>query len=132
MVSFQIILRRRPFLIKNLENVVKRLLQQLEHYSADQQDKLAIALALIFSMKLGIPPENLMLVLHNDQLVAKGTMLRFVTNFFKVPPQNSDSWCTNLLLDGSAPYHGMPAEVVFFLPTGDPSVQVAVVLVLDS
>lgn len=81
--AFQIILRRRPFLIKNLENIIKRLLQQLEHYTPEQQDKMAISLALIFTMKLGIPPENLMSVLLNDQLVAKGTMLRFITSFFK-------------------------------------------------
>uniref|UniRef100_A0A7S0WTD3 W2 domain-containing protein n=1 Tax=Pyramimonas obovata TaxID=1411642 RepID=A0A7S0WTD3_9CHLO len=80
---FQIILRRRPFLIKNLENLLKRLLTQLEHYTEDQQDRTALALSLTFTNKLGIPPENLMVTLNNDALVAKGTILRFITSFFK-------------------------------------------------
>jgi len=80
---FQIILRRRPFLIKNLENILKRLLTQLEHYTEPQQDLTAIALSLTFTQKLGIPPENLMITLCNDALVAKGTILRFMTFFIK-------------------------------------------------
>jgi hypothetical protein len=60
-----------------------QLLAQLEHFTEEQQQSLAVALCLIFTMKLGIPPENLMKELLQDELVAKGTMLRFVTSFFK-------------------------------------------------
>mmetsp|Transcript_17942 Transcript_17942/g.24820 ORF Transcript_17942/g.24820 Transcript_17942/m.24820 type:complete len:426 (-) Transcript_17942:304-1581(-) len=95
---FSVILRRRPFLIKNLENILKRLLQQLEHYNEQQRDTLAYATALVFTRKLGIPPENLMLVLVNDVLIAKGTMLRFVTHFFKAYlSENSMEDLLNLL-----------------------------------
>lgn len=81
--SIQQILRRRPFLIKNIENVLRRLLQQLEHYTTEQQDKLAVATSLTFAMKLGLPPENVFLVLINDVMVAKGTSLHFMTSFMK-------------------------------------------------
>lgn len=60
------------------------MLAQLEHFTEQQQQSLAVSLCLIFTMKLGIPPENLMKELLQDELVAKGTMLRFVTSFFKV------------------------------------------------
>lgn len=82
LTAFQMILRRRPFLIKNIENIFKRLMQQLAHFTDQQQDNIAKALASVFSIKLGIPAENVMMVLLNDQLVQKGTILRFVTTFF--------------------------------------------------
>jgi hypothetical protein len=81
--QFSVILRRRPFLVKNLEAVLKQLVAQLEHFTEEQQQALAVVPCLIFTMKLGVPPENLMKELLQDELVAKGTMLRFVTSFFK-------------------------------------------------
>ncbi len=79
----QHILRRRPFLVKNLENTVKKLLQLLEHYGAAERDKIAIVLSQVFIQKLGVPPENVFGVLLNDVLVAKGTSLSFVTCMFR-------------------------------------------------
>uniref|UniRef100_A0A7I4C3H3 W2 domain-containing protein n=1 Tax=Physcomitrium patens TaxID=3218 RepID=A0A7I4C3H3_PHYPA len=60
----QKIIRRRPFMIKTLENVMKRLLQSL---------KLS-----------GLPPETIFSALMSDALIAKGIVLYFVTDVFKV------------------------------------------------
>ena len=45
----QKILRRKPFLIKNLENVMRRFLQSLEFFEENERKKLAIFTALAFS-----------------------------------------------------------------------------------
>ncbi|XP_010927633.1 uncharacterized protein [Elaeis guineensis] len=80
----QKILRRRPFLIKNLENVMRRFLQSLELFEDDGRKKLAIFTALTFSQKLsGLPPETVVQPLLKDNLVAKGLVLSFITDFFK-------------------------------------------------
>jgi hypothetical protein len=80
----QKIIRRRPFMIKNLENVMRRLLQSLELYGVDDRKKLAVFTALTFSQKLsGLPPETIFSALLSDSLIAKGTVLSFVTDTFK-------------------------------------------------
>ncbi|XP_072980220.1 uncharacterized protein [Typha angustifolia] len=80
----QKILRRRPFLIKNLENVMRRFLQSLELFEENERKKLAIFTALTFSQKLsGLPPETVFQPLFKDNLVAKGIVLSFITDFFK-------------------------------------------------
>ncbi|ONK72514.1 uncharacterized protein A4U43_C04F20210 [Asparagus officinalis] len=80
----QKILRRRPFLIKNLENVTRKFLQCLEIFEEDERKKLAIFTALSFSQKLsGLPPETVMQPLLKDNLVAKGLVLSFITDFFR-------------------------------------------------
>ncbi|ERN09049.1 basic leucine zipper and W2 domain-containing protein 2 isoform X2 [Amborella trichopoda] len=80
----QKILRRRPFLIKNLENVMRRFLQSLELFEENERKKLAIFTALTFSQKLsGLPPETVFQPLLKDNLVAKGIVLPFITDFFK-------------------------------------------------
>ncbi|CAA7396127.1 unnamed protein product [Spirodela intermedia] len=80
----QKILRRRPFLIKNLENVMRRFLQCLELFEKDESKKLSIFTALAFSQKLsGLPPETVFQPLLKDNLVAKGLVLSFITDFFK-------------------------------------------------
>ncbi|KAL0298459.1 UNVERIFIED_CONTAM: hypothetical protein Sradi_6505700 [Sesamum radiatum] len=80
----QKILRRRPFLIKNLENVMQKFLQSLELFEEDERKKLAIFTALAFSQKLsGLPPETVLQPLLKDNLVAKGLVLSFVTDFFR-------------------------------------------------
>ncbi|XP_074292357.1 uncharacterized protein LOC141619228 [Silene latifolia] len=80
----QKILRRRPFLIKNLENVMRRFLQSLELFEENERKKLAIFAALTFSQKLsGLPPETVFQPLLKDNLVTKGLVLTFVTDFFK-------------------------------------------------
>ncbi|CAL1362281.1 unnamed protein product [Linum trigynum] len=83
-IYIQKILRRRPFLIKNLENVMRRFLQSLELCEEDERKKLAIFSALAFSQKLsGLPPETVLQPLLKDNLVAKGIVLAFITDFFK-------------------------------------------------
>ncbi|KAJ8424470.1 hypothetical protein Cgig2_030678 [Carnegiea gigantea] len=83
-VYIQKILRRRPFLIKNLENVMRRFLQSLELFEENETKKLAIFTALAFSQKLsGLPPETVFQPLRKDNLVAKGLVLSFITDFFK-------------------------------------------------
>ncbi|MCO5599252.1 hypothetical protein L7F22_053353 [Adiantum nelumboides] len=80
----QKIIRRRPFMIKSLENVMQRQLQSLELYDQMDRLKLAIFTALTFTQKLsGLPPENIFSVLLKDSLVAKGTVLGFITDCFK-------------------------------------------------
>ena len=74
---------RRPFLVKNLENTLKKLLQLLEHYSAGERDKIALLFAQVFIQRVGVPPENVFTVLLNDVLVANGTTLGFVTALFR-------------------------------------------------
>ncbi|KAM7279862.1 hypothetical protein ACFE04_006996 [Oxalis oulophora] len=84
-IYIQKVLRRRPFLIKNLENVMRRFLQSLELFEETERKKLAIFTALAFSQKLsGLPPETVFQPLLKDNLVAKGIVLSFVTDFFKV------------------------------------------------
>ncbi|GAA0185688.1 basic leucine zipper transcription factor [Lithospermum erythrorhizon] len=83
-IYIQKILRRRPFLIKNLENVVRRFLQSLELFEDNERKKLAIFSALAFSQKLsGLPPETVFQPLLKDNLVGKGLVLTFITDFFK-------------------------------------------------
>ncbi|KAJ0014568.1 hypothetical protein Pint_21269 [Pistacia integerrima] len=83
-IYIQKILRRRPFLIKNLENVTRRFLQSLELFEENERKKLAIFTALAFSQKLsGLPPETVFQPLLKDNLVGKGLVLTFVTDFFK-------------------------------------------------
>ena len=80
----QKILCRRPFLIKNLENVMRRFLQSLELFEDNERKKLAIFTALTFSQKLsGLPPEIIFQPLLQDNLVSKGIVLSFITDFFK-------------------------------------------------
>lgn len=84
-IYIQKILRRRPFLIKNLENVMRKFLQSLELFEENDRKKLAIFTALAFSQKLsGLPPETVFQPLLKDNLVGKGLVLPFITEFFKV------------------------------------------------
>lgn len=83
-IYIQKLLRRRPFLIKNLENVMQKFLQSLELFEQDERKKLAIFTALAFSQKLsGLPPETVFQPLLKDNLIAKGLVLSFITDFFK-------------------------------------------------
>uniref|UniRef100_A0A7N0T8K3 W2 domain-containing protein n=1 Tax=Kalanchoe fedtschenkoi TaxID=63787 RepID=A0A7N0T8K3_KALFE len=83
-IYIQKILRRKPFLIKNLENVMQKFLQSLEMFEENERKKLAIFTALSFSQKLsGLPPETVFHPLLKDNLVAKGIVLSFVTDFFR-------------------------------------------------
>ncbi|VFQ62570.1 unnamed protein product [Cuscuta campestris] len=82
-IFVQKILRRKPFLIKSLENVMRRLLQSLELFEEKERKKLAIFTALAFSQKLsGLPPETVFQPMLKDNLVGKGIVLSFITEFF--------------------------------------------------
>lgn len=56
-----------------------------ELYAPEDRKKLAIFTALTFSQKLsGLPPETIFSALMSDSLIAKGIVLYFVTDTFKV------------------------------------------------
>jgi hypothetical protein len=80
---FQSMIRRRPFLVKALENVLQKFVMGLEFYDDEGRHKIAIALARCFSLKVGILPESILPKMLVDRLVLKGTVLQFVTEFFK-------------------------------------------------
>lgn len=79
---FQTLIRRRPFLVKSLESTLIKLLLSLEFYDEEGRKKLAIALARCLALKVGVLPERVLPNLLEDRLVAKGTVLSFVTDFF--------------------------------------------------
>ncbi|GBF95620.1 hypothetical protein Rsub_08602 [Raphidocelis subcapitata] len=80
---FQLLIRRRPFLVKGLEATLNKFMLSLEFYDEEGRKKIATTAALVFSNKL-VLPENVLITLLNDRLVAKGTVLDFVTTFFQV------------------------------------------------
>ncbi|KAK9817341.1 hypothetical protein WJX74_003121 [Apatococcus lobatus] len=80
---FQNLVRRRPFLIKALENTLVKLLRSLDFYSPDVWKKLAIATSRIFANKLGVLPDRVLPALLHDRTIAKGTPLDFITEFFQ-------------------------------------------------
>eukprot|EP00270_Netrium_digitus_P001656 TRINITY_DN1180_c0_g2_i1.p1 TRINITY_DN1180_c0_g2~~TRINITY_DN1180_c0_g2_i1.p1 ORF type:complete len:413 (-),score=59.86 TRINITY_DN1180_c0_g2_i1:405-1643(-) len=81
----QKILRRRPFMIKSLENVMRRALQSLELFSVSDRAKLAVLAALCYSQRFtGLAPDVVFITLLNDTLVTKGTSLGVISDFFKV------------------------------------------------
>lgn len=82
MQAFKTLIRRRPFLIRALENTLVKLILSLEFYDQEGRQKIAIALARVFVMKVGILPDRVLGPLLNDRMVAKGTILSFVTEFF--------------------------------------------------
>lgn len=75
--------RRRPFLIRGLENTLIKLLLTMEFFDAEKRKKIAIAMALVFANKIAVVPENVFSKCFNDRLVTKGTMLEFMTLFFQ-------------------------------------------------
>eukprot|EP00884_Botryococcus_braunii_P005038 jgi/Botrbrau1/14535/Bobra.0212s0002.1 len=80
---FQTLLRRRPFLVRPLENTLIKLLKSLDFYQDEGRKKIAIATARCFAVKIGVQPDRVLLALLNDRMVAKGVILQFVTEFFK-------------------------------------------------
>ncbi|UPQ98768.1 W2 domain-containing protein [Chloropicon primus] len=79
----QMIMRKKPFLVKGLEATLCKLLRQLEFFDDAGKAKLAISTALVFNMKLGPLPEQVMQSLLDDAKVNKGTSLEFLTQFCK-------------------------------------------------
>lgn len=80
---FQTMIRRRPFLVKALENVLQKFVMGMEFYDDEGRRKIAIALARCFSMKVGILPDSILPKMLLDRLVLRGAVLQFVTEFFK-------------------------------------------------
>lgn len=80
---FATLARRRPFLVRGLENTLIKLLLTAEFFDVDNRTKLGIALALVFSQKINVVPENIISACFNDRLVLKGTMLEVLTVFFQ-------------------------------------------------
>jgi len=81
--TFLQLIRRRPFLIKSLENTMCKFLKSLEFFDGIGRKKIAMATAMIFSNKLGVLPEEVFESLENDRMIAKGTVADFLTEFFR-------------------------------------------------
>ena len=79
---FQSMIRRRPFLVKALENTLSKLILSLEFYDEEGRKKVAIAMARCFALKVGVLPERVLPSALEDRLVARGTIATFVTYFF--------------------------------------------------
>ncbi|KAI3739622.1 hypothetical protein L2E82_30032 [Cichorium intybus] len=63
---------------------MRRFLQSLEFFVENERIKLAIFKALASSQKLsGLPPQTVFQPLLKDNLVGKGFVLTFITDFFK-------------------------------------------------
>ncbi|KAK9043671.1 hypothetical protein V6N11_072006 [Hibiscus sabdariffa] len=102
-IYIQKILRRRPFLIKNLENVMQRLLQSLELFEDNERKKLAIFTALAFSQKLsGLPPETVFQPLHKDNLV-RGKMDDNLLDFFPSAKRSAEGFSEHFTKAGLVP-----------------------------
>lgn len=76
---FNAMTRRRPFLVRGLENTLVKLLLSLEFFDEAGRRKIAIAVALTFTHKIAVVTENVFSAMLNDRLVAKGTMLEVFT-----------------------------------------------------
>eukprot|EP00892_Ulva_mutabilis_P007334 jgi/Ulvmu1/4973/UM207_0017.1 len=81
--AFHGLVRRRPFLVQRLEEVLKKLLTSLEFFDNEGRKKIAIVTALVFTEKIGVLPERIFESMFNDRLVAKGTILLMVTDIFR-------------------------------------------------
>jgi len=81
--TFQQLIRRRPFLIKSLENTMCKFLKSLEFFDSTGRKKISMTCAMIFSNKLGVLPEPVFESLENDRMIAKGTVAEFLTEFLR-------------------------------------------------
>ncbi|KAK9825641.1 hypothetical protein WJX81_003224 [Elliptochloris bilobata] len=79
---FQTLLRRRPFLIRPLENTLIKLLRSLDFYDEAGRTKIAMATARCFAGKLGVQSDRVLNAVMNDRMVAKGLVLQWATAFF--------------------------------------------------
>ena len=79
---FQTMIRRRPFLVKALENTLIKLILSLEFYDEAGRKKIAVAMACCFSLKVGVLPDRVLPAALEDRLVARGTIAGFITDFF--------------------------------------------------
>eukprot|EP00798_Chlamydomonas_sp_ICE-L_P027438 gene27438-4739_t len=80
---FSTLARRRPFLVRGLENTLIKLLLSLEFFNAEDQQRIAVALALVCNQKISVVVDNIFNAMNNDRLIAKGTILEVMTTFMK-------------------------------------------------
>ena len=81
--AFQALIRRRPYLVKALENTLAKLVKSLDFYDEAGRAKVAAAVAQSFAAKLGAQPDAVLLEsLTNDRAVQKGSSLAWATSFF--------------------------------------------------
>lgn len=81
--AFQALIRRRPYLVKALENTLAKLVKSLDFYDEAGRAKVAAAVAQSFAAKLGAQPDAVLLGLTNDRAVQKGSSLAWATAFFR-------------------------------------------------
>lgn len=74
---------RRPFLVKNLENTLAKLVKSLECYDDSARSKIATAAARVFAARLGPQADEVLAGLINDRNVQKGMTLAWATAFFQ-------------------------------------------------
>ena len=55
---FQAMIRRRPFLVKSLENTLIKLILSLEFYDEKEKTNIAIAMSRCFVLKVGVLPDR--------------------------------------------------------------------------
>jgi hypothetical protein len=79
---FQAMIRRRPFLVKALEETLIKLEMSLEFYDEAARRTIAVAAARCFAQKVGVLPERVLPAVLQDRLVARGTAAAFATDFF--------------------------------------------------
>ncbi|KAH7571346.1 hypothetical protein JRO89_XS04G0027300 [Xanthoceras sorbifolium] len=115
-IYIQKILRRRPFLIKNLENVTRRFMQSLELFEENERKKLAIFTALAFSQKLsGLPPETEYLIDNSlDDLIAilkRGKMEDNLLDFFPSAKRSPEGFSEHFTLNMANLLMSIPSNV---------------------
>ena len=64
--AFQALIRRRPYLVKALENTLAKLVKSLDFYDEAGRAKVAAAVAQSFAAKLGAQPDAVLLGLCCD------------------------------------------------------------------
>ena len=79
---FQAMIRRRPFLVKSLENTLIKLILSLEFYDDKEKANIAIAMSRCFVLKVGVLPDRVLPSALEDRLVARGTISSFITSLF--------------------------------------------------
>ena len=85
----QATIRRRPFLVQALEGVMEKLIRQLNFYSTEEKEKLALGTALVYVHNLGPLALPIFRALLDDAKVQDGTALHFLTQFFKAYLDNA-------------------------------------------
>ena len=81
--AFQALIRRRPYLVKALENTLAKLVKSLDFYDEAGRLKVAAAVAQSFAAKLGAQPDAVLSGLTNDRAVQKGSSIAWATAFFR-------------------------------------------------